>query len=139
MTSTPISSPFNRVAWERDLRMAIYHNLDRSVGASTTKSPRKASLKVLLASNASEEDKSMTIAKAIAGALADFLIKDPQAIPLDQPVGNLGMDSLIALEVRTWIRQQTGVNTGLFTIVQSPSLLHLGHHVRQEMANATTT
>lgn len=137
MTTTPISSPYNRVAWKRDVRMAIYHNMDRSTAASTTKSPKKASLKGLLAASFSEEDKSTIIAKAIAGALADFLIKDQQTIPIDQPVGNLGLDSLIAMEVRTWIRQQTGVDTSVFTIVQSPSLLHLGDHVRQEMANVT--
>ncbi|KAI1131714.1 putative polyketide synthase [Nemania abortiva] len=138
MTSTPIDSPSNRVAWKRDLRMAIYHNLDRSVGAPKTKAQRKASLKVVLESSSSEEDKTMLIAKAIAGALADFLIRDEGTIPLDQPVGNLGMDSLIAMEVRTWIRQQTGVDTSVFTIVQSSSLLGLGDHIRRAMANATT-
>ncbi|KAI1361572.1 putative polyketide synthase [Xylaria arbuscula] len=136
MTTTPISSPHNRVAWKRDRRMAIYHNMDRSTATSMTKSPKKTSLKGLLATSFSEEDKSTIIAKAIAGALADFLIKDQKSIPIDQPVGNLGLDSLIAMEVRTWIRQQTGVDASVFTIVQSPSLLHLGDHVRQEMANA---
>ncbi|KAI1738583.1 putative polyketide synthase [Xylaria scruposa] len=139
MTSTPISSPFNRVAWKHDIRMAIYHNLDRPADTTiTTNSPRNATLKGLLASNSSDKDRTMAIARAVAGALADFLIKDKETVSLDQSIGNLGMDSLVAMEIRTWIRQQTGVDMSMFTILQSPSLLSLGDQINQEMTKAAS-
>lgn len=139
ITTTPISSPQNRVTWRRDMRMSIYYNLNRSIEASTSNSSEGASLKNLLAfENLSEEGKTKTIAKAIGSAVANFLIKDEDSIPLDKPLESLGMDSLVAMEVRNWIRQQVGVETSTITIVQSPSLMHLGDEVRQAMANRAT-
>jgi hypothetical protein len=136
-TSTPISSPFNRVAWKRDSRMAIYHNMNMSAEAPIARSLKKKSLKGLLESEDSKEGKTRVIARAIAGALANFLIKEEDSIPLDRPLESLGMDSLVAMEVRNWILQQTDVNTSVFTNVQSPSLVDLGDHVRQAMNDDT--
>ncbi|KAI0835188.1 putative polyketide synthase [Hypoxylon sp. FL0890] len=136
ITSIPISSPSNRVAWKRDPRMAIYHNLDKSAENTTTKAPRK-SLKGLLGSESSEKGKTRIIAKAIAGALANFLIKEEDSIPLDKPLSELGIDSLVSVEVRNWIRQHSGVDVSVFTIVQSPSLLKLGDLVRMGIEEGT--
>ncbi|OTA89815.1 hypothetical protein M434DRAFT_398366 [Hypoxylon sp. CO27-5] len=136
ITSTPISSPSNRVAWKRDSRMAIYHNLDRSIEGVTTNAPKK-SLKGLLELESSEKGKTKIIAEAIAGALANFLIKEEENIPLDRPLNELGIDSLISVEIRNWIRQQSGVDVNIFTIVQSPSLFSLGDHVRRAMGGGT--
>ncbi|KAI8630109.1 KR domain-containing protein [Xylariaceae sp. FL1651] len=138
MTSTPISSPSNRVIWKNDSRMAIYHNLGKSADISTAKASKKKSLMGLLESESSEESKTRTIAKAIAGALADFLIKEEDKVSLDLPLENLGVDSLVAMEVRNWIRQQTSIDVSVFTIVQSPSLLNLGDRVRQAMSGGAT-
>ncbi|TGJ79517.1 hypothetical protein E0Z10_g9254 [Xylaria hypoxylon] len=136
-TSTPISSPFNRVAWKRDSRMAIYHNLDKSTETSTARATKKKSLKGLLESEDSKEGKTRVIALAISGALANFLIKEEDSIPLDQPLESIGMDSLVAMEVRNWIRQQSSVDVSVFTIVQSPSLVDLGNRVLQAMNGGT--
>ncbi|KAI0110540.1 putative polyketide synthase [Hypoxylon sp. NC0597] len=136
ITSTPISSPSNRVAWKRDSRMAIYHNLDKSTEVATTNAPKK-SLKSLLESESSEKGKTQIIAKAIAGALANFLIKEEEDVPLDTPLNELGIDSLISVEIRNWIRQQSGVDVNIFTIVQSSSMLSLGDYVRKAMSGST--
>lgn len=136
VTNTPISSAQNRVAWKRDMRMSIYYNLDRSDEALTGNSSEKKSLKSLLASeDLSEEDKTLTIAKAIGSAVANFLIKDEASIPLDVPLESLGMDSLVAMEVRNWIGQQVGVEAKTISILQSPSLLHLADEVRQAISD----
>jgi NAD(P)-dependent dehydrogenase (short-subunit alcohol dehydrogenase family)/acyl carrier protein len=136
ITNTPISSPQNRVTWRRDMRMTIYYNLDRSEEVSTSNSSEKTSLKSLLAAeNLTEDGKTTTIARAIGSAVANFLIKDEDSIPLDKPLESLGMDSLVAMEVRNWIRQQVGVEMSTITIVQSPSLLQLGDEVRQVIAD----
>jgi acyl carrier protein len=119
--------------------MSIYHNLDRSGGASSSNASKQASLKNLLVSeNLSEGEKTSAIAKAIGSAVASLLIKDEDNIPLDKPLQSLGMDSLVAMEVRNWIRQQVGVETSTITIVQSPSLIQLGDDVRQAMAIRAT-
>lgn len=136
-TTIPISSPLNRVAWRRDVRMSIYHNLERSNGTSGARSKQGDgnSLRgqVTLAAD-DDEVKRTIISRAIAGALANFLIKDEETIALDRPLETLGMDSLVAMEVRNWVRQQVGVELSTITIVQSPSLVHLAELVRHGMS-----
>lgn len=52
----------------------------------------------------SKEGETQVIAKAITSAMANFLIKDEDSIPLDKLLESLGTDSLVAIEVRNWIR-----------------------------------
>ncbi|KUI61191.1 Lovastatin diketide synthase LovF [Cytospora mali] len=133
-TSIPISSPLNRVAWRRDVRMSIYHNLERRNGGPDPHQPAdRNSLRGQLASLSEQDDKRGVVARVLAGALANFLIKDEDSIALDRPLENLGVDSLVAMEVRNWVRQQVGVELSTITIVQSPSLLHLADQVQVGM------
>ncbi|KAG6358653.1 hypothetical protein INS49_012171 [Diaporthe citri] len=136
-TSIPISSPLNRVAWRRDARMSIYHNLERAGGGSDGPSKSggdRNSLRAQLAALADQQERQGAVARALAGALANFLIKDDGSIPLDRPLESVGMDSLVAMEMRNWVRQQVGAQLSTIAIVQSPSLLHLAGLVLLGMA-----
>lgn len=133
VTNTPISSPQNRAEWKHDARMAIYYNHDRSVDAMITTTSDKTSLKIQLASEASKATRVDLVAKAIASALATFLIKPDGSVPLDKPLADIGLDSLVAIEVRNWIRQQVGLTLTTITINQSPSLTHLAEEVCQAL------
>jgi hypothetical protein len=131
------SSQSNRVAWRRDSRMSIYHNLDKSGETSSetidSESTHKRSLKTVLRPDIPDDDKPMIIADALAGAIAMFLIKDVAGIALDRPLAELGIDSLVAIEVRNWIRQQAGIDISVFSIVQSSSLLELAGQINLEI------
>ncbi|KAI1562587.1 Polyketide synthase modules protein, partial [Pyrenophora tritici-repentis] len=112
-STSPISSPLNRVPWRRDARMSIYHNTaisDNSggyqYGRAKAQSSQSDDLRAKLASMANNEDKIAAIARSLAAALAAFLIKDDDSIALNRPLEQLGLDSLIALEIRNWIRQK---------------------------------
>ncbi|KAK4495159.1 hypothetical protein PRZ48_013486 [Zasmidium cellare] len=109
-TIVPISLPTNRVAWKRDVRMSIYHNIN---GATETAS-----------SSAAEED-----------GLKAFLLS---AVKVQYPLRQrrrgsepeaLGVDSLVAMEVRNWIRKQTAADISVFIILQS-TLLGLTSNIR---------
>jgi aryl carrier-like protein len=139
VTTIPISSPLNRAGWRHDARMSIYYNHDQSVEALAATTAEKVSLKAQLTSDTSEESKTVIIAKAIASALANFLIKQEDSMPLDKPLADIGLDSLVAIEVRNWIRQQVGVAMTTITIIQSPSLMHLADEVGQAMAARTSS
>lgn len=130
-TTTPMSAASVRVPWKRDSRMSIYHNLDKSTGGAGGKGPSEgSSLKAMLAAESSEEKKTEITAKALAATLGNFLIKDGSSFPLDKSLKKLGMDSLVAMEVRNWIRQNAGVEVSTFTVLQSPSFMHLAGEVR---------
>ncbi|KAK4172362.1 putative polyketide synthase [Triangularia setosa] len=143
VTTIPISSPHNLAAWRHDARMSLYYNHERSDQSSASStdgnSSKSASLKSQLSTaTLTAEEKTEVIAKAIASALAKFLIKDEASLPLDKPLETLGIDSLVAMEVRNWIRQQVGVEVTTITIVQSPGLLQLGDVVRKGMEDKAT-
>ncbi|KAL2751982.1 hypothetical protein ACRALDRAFT_1045166, partial [Sodiomyces alcalophilus JCM 7366] len=106
-TTIPISSTLNRVPWRRDPRMSIYHNLDGPDGhGSGANKNQSTSLRTSLEAAMDDAEKTAAIARALASALATFLIKDEDKVPLDRPLELIGMDSLVAMEVRNWIRQQ---------------------------------
>ncbi|ORY60122.1 putative polyketide synthase [Pseudomassariella vexata] len=133
-TTAPISSPSTRVAWKRDVRMSIYHTLSLSEETiPNITSPGSIPLKTLLAAELSEDEQVETIANALARTLADFLIKDEAEMATDRSLESLGMDSLVAMEMRNWIQQQVGIEISTLTINQSPSLIHLAKHISQVM------
>lgn len=135
-SSTPISSPQTMVNWKRDRRMSTYFNLEQSGDISTDHAGKTDSLKnQLKTSDLSTEEKTKMIAKSLAIALADFLIKD-HGLPLDRPLESIGIDSLVALEVRNWIRQQVGVEVSTISISQSPSIMDLSGEILAALAKA---
>ena len=138
-TVVPISSPTNRVAWKRDVRMSIYHNLNGMAESSSSGGTEENGLKALLSAAESrpevlaENDGTTAtdiIAKALASALGNILVKDEEAISLTLPLDALGVDSLVAMEVRNWIRKQICVDVSVFVIVQSTSLQALAENIR---------
>lgn len=138
-TLVPISSPTNRVAWKRDVRMSIYHNINGATETSSASAADNNGLKDLLVSAESnpevlsENDGTVateTIAKALASALSKIFVRDEDAMSLTVSLDALGVDSLVAMEVRNWIRKQIAVDVSVFVLLQSESLLALADHIR---------
>jgi hypothetical protein len=137
VTTLPVASPNNRVVWKSDIRMSIYHNINCAEDSSTKDLDKKDSISGLLASASTspsilEGDEAVdTIAKAIGAALAKFLIKEENCIKLELSAEKNGVDSLVAMELRNWMRQKFGVETSVMVITQSPSLVGLAEFIRQ--------
>ncbi|CRG87956.1 Lovastatin nonaketide synthase [Talaromyces islandicus] len=139
VTTLPVTSPNNRVVWKNDIRMAIYHNINCAEDSSNKTQNEKDSIASLLSAAATspsalEEDTVVeTIAKATAAALAKFLIKDEDTINLELSPEKNGIDSLVAMELRNWIRQKFSVEISVMVIIQSSSLNSLAKFIRQEL------
>lgn len=135
-STTSIFSPLNRVPWRHDIRMSIYHNLTGPGGAGFgtdghgKDKAHSSSLRLILQATADDAEKTAVIMQALTSALAAFLIKNEDEIPLDRPLELIGMDSLVAMEVRNWIRQQVGAEMSTISILQSPSVLHLAEDIK---------
>ncbi|PYI31307.1 putative polyketide synthase [Aspergillus indologenus CBS 114.80] len=138
-TAVPASSSANRVAWKNDVRFSIYYNLNRDGEPTTTASSKPNSLREFLASAATQpillkdETAVRKITDAIAVALADFLMRDKDGIALTDSFSSLGIDSLVVMEMRNWIRQHFGVDRSVLTILRCSSLLKLGENIRDEL------
>ncbi|KAL6897583.1 polyketide synthase [Trichoderma evansii] len=136
VTTIPVASPNSRVVWKKDIRMSIYHNISGADDSSSKAETEQDSVSTLLSAAANslsileEEETTVTIAQAIATSLANFLIRDVDSIKLDLSPDKNGVDSLVAIELRNWIRQKFNVESSVMIIAQSLSLNGLAEHIR---------
>jgi acyl carrier protein len=139
VTTIPMTSPNNRVVWKNDIRMAIYHNINCAEESSNKALAEKDDVASLLSTASTSlsvlEDGTVveTIAKSTAASLAKFLIKEENTIQLQLSPEKNGIDSLVAMELRNWIRQKFSVEISVMVIIQSSSLLGLAEFIRQEL------
>lgn len=139
LTTRPITDSRTRVPWKTDPRMSFYHNLHSTVDTSINGSVEQQGLKEVLALAAStpeistENSTREMIAAALGSALFSFLLKSEEDMRLDRSLDSIGVDSLVAMELRNWIRQKLSVEIGIFNIIHSASLLALADVVAQAL------
>jgi acyl transferase domain-containing protein/NADPH:quinone reductase-like Zn-dependent oxidoreductase/acyl carrier protein len=59
----------------------------------------------------------------------------PDRLDLDKPLLNLGIDSLMAVELRNWIEQELRINLPIMELMRSPSLSRLTDSLREQSSN----
>ncbi|PGH10329.1 hypothetical protein GX51_00086 [Blastomyces parvus] len=136
-TSNSLSSSESRFPWRKDRRTAIYHNLTHGVTASSGGS--NDNLKVFLAkakTNAAvlkEEKAAVTFAQEIGKKLNEFLLKSDDELNTSIPLARLGLDSLVAVEMRSWWRQVFNFDISVLELLGMGNLNTLGQHAAKEL------
>ncbi|SPN98494.1 related to polyketide synthase [Cephalotrichum gorgonifer] len=130
----------NPTNWRRDRRMGSYHNVHRSSGAVT--SSDSSGLKSFLASAA--EDPDILDSEAGVEFLAGEIGRKVYSIMLREgdidtgiSLAALGVDSLMATELRRWFRQVFGLKVGVLEVLGAGSLLQLGRVVGEGIKGKT--
>ncbi|KAI1255237.1 hypothetical protein MGN70_003301 [Eutypa lata] len=144
MRSTiPLSSPQNRNVWRRDARLSLYRNLEAdaaeasrdgdAAGGTTTggDSSEDAAIRRLLA--AVETDPSVLaqdafveqLARSIGVAFFSFMMKPVEELDVRAELATLGIDSLVAIEVRNSLRLRFTIEVSVLEIMRSDSILGL--------------
>ncbi|KAJ9206236.1 hypothetical protein DTO021D3_4917 [Paecilomyces variotii] len=136
----PLHDPSNYVIWKKDRRMASYHN--NSVVGITAGSTDV--LKSFLA-NAQADPSILKSAEAsklfaveIGKKLLDLLLKPQEDLNTSLPLLDLGLDSLVALELRAWIKQVLAFDLPVLEMMSIGSLDILGQHAANEMFRIAT-
>lgn len=130
-STLPLSDPRNRVVWRRDRRMATYRNDDRDHTATST-STSNDTLSKFLASVADNpavigsEDSALVLAKEIGNHLGSILHVTEGDLDLQIGLADLGVDSLIMIEIRNWLRQKLGTEFATPEILEAGSIMSLG-------------
>ncbi|KAK3392816.1 hypothetical protein B0H63DRAFT_530309 [Podospora didyma] len=134
-----LDDPANRASWRRDRRMGIYHNARTNVMAKKGDTPLKQLMDQL--AKASRHGHSGVIngilddpatvellAQEVGKKVYDFMLIDKSNEILDSSLSlqEIGMDSLMAIELKRWSRQAFGVQVSVLEIVPSSSLINVG-------------
>ncbi|KAK4213197.1 lovastatin nonaketide synthase [Rhypophila decipiens] len=123
----PLSDPSNRVVWKRDRRFAGYRSNMES-GGDDTGYGADENLKSFVtqlssrggeASGAVESEAIHFLATEMGKTLYGFMMKEAEDMQLEKPLASLGLDSLVAIELRNWCRTQTGLDVSVLEIMQS--------------------
>lgn len=138
-STVSMSSPANRAVWKRDRRMAAYHNVSAGVNVQSNDI-----LKSTLAGCKADTSllKSPEVAKIfsieIGKKLFDLLLKPQEDLSTSWSLVDLGLDSLVALELRSWWKQVFGFDITVLVMMGMGSLDALGQHAADELLKFLT-
>lgn len=136
-SSVPMDSPSNRAVWRKDRRMAAYHNSSAGDGANAAASTE--TLKSFIASARADlsilrsAETARVFAVDIGKKLFDLLLKPDEEVNISLPLVDLGLDSLVALELRAWWKQVFGTDITVLEMLGMGSLDALGQHAAATM------
>ena len=145
-SSLALSDPTNRASWRRDRRMGFYHNAVSTSDAMTSTSPTSTftphdnALTTLLASSRSDHSllaqpsAHHVIAIAIGRQILRQRLRDEEGeIDVGMGLTQMGVDSLVAVELRRWIRIKIGADVSVVEMVAGRTLEELGALVAGKM------
>ncbi|KAI2627830.1 hypothetical protein GGR54DRAFT_636951 [Hypoxylon sp. NC1633] len=135
-----LDNPNNRTVWKNDRRMAGYRNMEG--GSAATASSGNDQLKEFLSDAATDpgcldtEASADFLAREVGRTILGFMLKDigddeSASLDVNLSLKDLGVDSLVGIELRNWFRQSLGLEVTVIQLMESPSLLALGARVAQ--------
>lgn len=138
-----LEDPNNRCNWRRDRRMGAYHNI-RNQQAEAAGGDASA-LKAFLAGAAENPDVLAVaanvefLAQEIGAKVFDFMLKPGEDVDTSLSLTQIGLDSLMATELRRWFRQLLGLQISVLEIMASGSLFQLAELAAAALKNRYTT
>lgn len=126
----PIMDPQNSSMWKRDPRMAIYRNIQKTSELEVTEATDH--MKHFLASMMSDPGKldlkssANTIAEEVGKCVSNFLMRGDEEIDLSSTLGAAGVDSLVAIEIRNWWKQNLGIDVSVLELTSGGTIEQLG-------------
>ena len=131
----PLNDPSNYVVWKKDRRMAAYHNNTTSSAAAASTDTLKAYLNSAKAdpSILKSTEASKLFALEIGKKLFDLLLKPQDELNTTWPLVDLGLDSLVALELRAWLKQVLSFDIPMLEMLGMGSLDILGQYAANEL------
>ncbi len=133
---TALDDPDNRAEWRRDARMAAYYNFGGGSGSGPVSDAdgTNAVLKALLERARADpavlrDDKTaQTLAVQMGRKLFSLLLKPDDDLRISCSLPDLGMDSLVAIEMRSWWRTVFGFDISVLEMMSVGSLEALGRY-----------
>ena len=96
-----------------------------SGGGATTTAP-VTDMSSALADAASDADAGTLVTEALVGKLARILALPSDALDVQKPIHALGVDSLVAVDIRNWCAKEIKADVAIFDIMGGASLQEIG-------------
>ncbi|PTB51813.1 hypothetical protein M431DRAFT_19014 [Trichoderma harzianum CBS 226.95] len=129
-STKPFSDPNNRSIWKRDRRMAQAHLQDPGAtsGASTGSEDFGQFMKSVNANPSLLDTPSNLdfLTAQIGTCIYNLMSRDVKDLDLSLNLTQLGVDSLVAIEIRNWWRRTLGVNVSVLEFMGAGSIENLG-------------
>jgi len=137
------SDPANRIPWRHDRRMAVYRreNTSDNAGGSNSANDKLNNFLAAAASNPeilSLKDSATFLARQILIKLYSTLLRpvdDEDELDTSQSLTNSGLDSLIAIELRSWWKASFGFDISILEMLGFGSVDALGEHAAKGLAH----
>jgi aryl carrier-like protein len=130
-STLPLDHPSNRAVWRNDTRFAAYHNItsDNSI-ASSTDNALKEYLSMVKADTSvlDKPEAGLFLAGEIGKRLFTLLMKPEEDLNPSSSLSDLGLDSLVGIELRAWWKQVFGFDTSVLEMLGMATLEALGQH-----------
>ncbi|KAJ5833847.1 hypothetical protein N7474_002158 [Penicillium riverlandense] len=112
--------------WAQDTKFsALYEAAKAKLGHGPQLSEPTVPLRVKLQTVADKETALQVCYSALAAKLSQVLVISPEDMDPSVTVSSLGLDSLVAIEIRNWIARETSANVQVLELLSSGSLMAL--------------
>lgn len=112
--------------WVQDSKFcSLYEAAKEKYGNSTEDDMLSLPLKVQLANAPSKVEAQAIVYEALAAKLAQVLVMPPEELNPETSIAVLGVDSLVAIEIRNWISREAHSNVQVLELLSSGSLMAL--------------
>ena len=131
----PLDDPSNRASWRRDRRMGSYHNITTSTQTAsqgTTDGSSSNDLKRFLAQvenqphTLTEESTKKYLAEEIGKKIFGFIMRPEEVMDVSLTLPQVGLDSLMTIEVRRWWNQMFACDVSVLEMMNSGTIAELG-------------
>ncbi|KAL8872562.1 MAG: hypothetical protein Q9174_001830 [Haloplaca sp. 1 TL-2023] len=135
-----LSNPESRSWWKKDIRMAVWHNISEG-----SQSEDSGGFKAFISKAKNDPDTlghadtAGYIALEIGKHLMNLLLRPVDDLDVTVPLAQLGLDSLVSIEMRTWWRQTFGSDISVLQLLGLGTLEELGKYAVEQMLKATAT
>ena len=109
------------------LQRPLFANFYQARETSHTSGPSNSiKFAALFRQAESDEDRAAVVVDALARKLARALSVSPEEIDTDKPLRIFGVDSLVAVELRNWIRKEFSADVAVFVIMGEATVVAIG-------------
>jgi acyl transferase domain-containing protein/NADPH:quinone reductase-like Zn-dependent oxidoreductase len=134
--TVPLSSPNSSARLKRDVRIAAYHNMDRNDNKAQSSTPD--TLGAFLA--ASKKDPSLfkstetveLLGREVGKKLCSLVLADDTDLSMTANVSDLGLDSLVAVEMRGWWKLTFGFDISTLDMLGLGTLESMGKRLAEQ-------